>query len=184
MVLRQLAPVYTYSKFVPTGRCASFVLPEDTCLFAYGIIPSSVLSCDLPVWYIRVEVGKVGESPYAPIRFAVDTYGYVSARGVEGVLYVPSYCVPMHACKTDALFVSYAGPVRVRHDSLGTNPSAYDCVVCGLSIAPFLQAVREYSRVDVSPVEAEMKVRRSWIQAGCPVLGRRAYVFASLPQVA
>lgn len=184
MVWRQLAPVYTYSKFVPAGQRSSFVLPEDTCLFAHGVIPSSVLSCDLPAWYVHVEVGKVGDSLQAPIRFAADAYGYVSARGVEGLLYVPSYCMPMRACKADALFVSYTGSVRIQRDSLGAYPSAYDCVVCGFSIAPFLRVVREYSEIDVSSIEAEMNVRRSWIQEGSPAWGRRAYVFAPLPQAA
>lgn len=180
MMCCKYAPVYTYSKFVSATRPPSFELPAREGLFAYGVVPSGVRPGDLPPWYVPVEVGKVGDCRNAPVRFGVHAAGYVSARGVQGLLYVPAYCVyaPVRFCKADALFVSYSGPVGVKRDALGVNPHGYDCAVCGPSITAFVQAVRKRSSLDVSAVEAEMNRAHECDRAGLSLFGRHAYVFA------
>lgn len=172
------ASVYTHSKFVSTTKPPSFEISACEGLFAYGIIPSGVRAGDLPPWYVPVEVGKVGDSRNAPVRFGVHAAGYASARGVQGLLYVPSYCSFLRLCKADALFVSYSGPVGVGRDALGSYPRGYDCVICGPSIASFVQVARKHSMLNAAAIEGEMNVARTRGQAGLSLLGRRAYVFA------
>lgn len=148
---RITSTLYTETKY----RGGQFVRDPNGFLYANCIFPTKIKPEDLPKWFVEGYVYK--------------RWGYVSAKGVKHLLYVPSYIFKNHLFKDDALFISYDQPI-VLHEIRHGLPyyDGYENVVGGPMIERFLTAAEKYSNYDVSAIKAEMEKKRAWYYANNP----------------
>ena len=129
-------------------------LPEDY-LYANGIHPTKILPEDLPEWYVYGYIYK--------------RHGYLSAKGVKHLLYVPNYTVKNHLHKYDTLYISYDKPIEPYKDERGSIwYKGYDDAVGSHMIIDFAKAAGKYSGYDVDGILNEIERKRAWYYENNP----------------
>ena len=112
-------------------------------LYADGIYPTKILPEDLPEWYVYGYMYKL--------------HGYISAKGVKHLLYVPNYIFDNHLHKYDSLFISYNEPIEPYEYDRGHHwYKGYDQVVSSSVLRDFVEAAGKYSGYDISEIQKEI----------------------------
>ena len=115
-------------------------------LYSGGRFPTKIKSEDLPPWYVQ-------------------SYGYISARGVKHLLYKPDYTVENHLHKYDALFISYDAEITPVELSNGFHwYTGYDHVLDGPIIQRFINAAAQYSGYDITEISKQIEEKQKWYQ--------------------
>jgi hypothetical protein len=137
------AHYYLKQKFSGRGRNRTLVEDPDGYLFAQGIYHTKILPSDLPEWFV---FGRLYHS-----------HGYISAKGVQDMIYLPCYLFPDHLFKDDALLISYQGKIQNKDASKSVSDySAYDCILSGPIIPEFVEATAAHSEFDVTDIRNEV----------------------------
>ena len=136
--------LYMDSKIVhKRGESLSAVSDPDGYLFAYGRYPTKILPSDLPEWYVYGYIYK--------------RHGYLSAKGVKHLLYVPNYTVENHLHKYDTLYISYDAEIEPDKTERGSIwYKGYNDAIGGSLIPEFVEAAGKYSGYDVKNIQKEI----------------------------
>jgi len=143
------ATLYMKSKIVFVKRELTVKSDPNGYLYAYGKYPTKILPEDLPEWFIYGYMYK--------------RHGYISAKGVKHLCYIPNYFVDNHLHKYDTLYISYdkeIEPYKTEHGSIWYK--GYDNAVGSHLIVEFVRAVGKYSDYDVSDIIKEIEKKREW----------------------
>jgi len=90
-------------------------------------------------------------------------HGYISAKGVRHLLYVPNYTVNNHLHKYDMLYISCNEKIEPHESGNGLfHYKGYDDVLSGHLIVDFVRAAAKYSGYDVSGILKEIVSKREW----------------------
>lgn len=152
MTKRIRAHLYMETHRVRQERRTVFEAHPEGYLYSGGKYPTMIKAEDLPEWFIYGYIYK--------------SFGYISARAVRHLLYVPNYMVKNHLFKYDNLFVSYGGeitPVKLDHGFEWYT--GYDHVLDGPIIPTFIQAVERFSDYDVTAIRAMLDKKRDWYRS-------------------
>jgi hypothetical protein len=137
------ATLYMESKLKFAKRKIEVFRDTDGYLFSGGVYPTKILPKDLPEWYIYGYIYK--------------QHGYMSAKGVKHLLYVPNYHIENHLHKYDNLFISYNEPIEPIEQEKGFQwYKGFDHVIDGGLIVKFVDATEKYSSYDVSEIQREI----------------------------
>ena len=118
-------------------------------LYSDGRYPTKILPSDLPEWFVYGYLYK--------------RHGYISAKGVKHLLYVPNYAFDNHLHKDDILFISYKTSIEPYETEIGRLwYKGYDYLICGSIIVDFVDAAERFSDYDVSEIQWEIKRKRAW----------------------
>ena len=144
------ATLYMESKIVFKRKDGNVVINNpDGYLFAHGRYPTKILSSDLPEWYIYGYMYK--------------RHGYMSAKGVKHLLYVPNYVFDNHLHKYDTLYISYNAEIEPYETERGSIwYKGYDNAIGGSLIAEFVEAARKYSGYNVKDIQKEIARKREF----------------------
>ncbi len=144
---RKRAKATLYLKALPSSQKEEGPDPKRT-LLSYGKYRTKIFPQDLPEWYVGGYMYK--------------RHGFMSAKGVKYLHYQPSYLFDNQLYKDDNLFISYDAPiVPVTQEGVDWF-DGYDHVLSGLIILDFVRAVKKYSGLEVSGIEAELERKREW----------------------
>ena len=119
-------------------------------LFSMGKYRTKILPEDLPEWYVYGYIYK--------------RHGYISAKGVKHLLYIPNYIFKNHLHKYDTLYISYDTEITLRQSS-EVNCTWYDGykhAIGGYLIAEFADAAKKHSGYDVREIQQEIKKKQIW----------------------
>jgi len=122
----------------------------------------------LPEWYVYGYLYK--------------RHGYLSAKGVKHLIYVPNYFVENHLHKYDMLYISYKNkiePYNTDHGSIWYK--GYDDAVSSRLIVDFAKAAGKYSGYDVSDILKEIERKRAWYYKKNPEEHPKATTETDLP---
>lgn len=145
---RITATLYTETKAVHHKHGTHAVSDSPACLYSGGRFQTHILPTDLPEWYVYGTMNK--------------RQGYISARGVKHLLYVPDFSNETQFLKSDLLFVSYSEPI-VPVETEGVKwYGGYDHVLDGQIILDFVNAVGIYSSFDVGSIRKEIELKMKW----------------------
>jgi len=134
----------------------------DGYLYANGKHRTKILSTDLPKWFVHGYMYK--------------RHGYISAKGVKHLLYVPSYVFDNHLHKDDSLLISYNAPIEPYESENGFNwYKGYDEILGGPVLVEFVKAVEKYSAYDVSDVMKEIARKREFYYERNPEQAKLAF---------
>ena len=129
----------------------SFVTEYDDqgYLFSDGIYRTKILPEDLPEWFVRGYLYK--------------RHGFISAKGVKYLFYVPNYNFDNHLYKYDSLLISY-GTKIVPYESEDHFAwfKGYDHVIGGPLIVSYVDAAEKFSGYDVREIRQELVRKRVW----------------------
>ena len=115
----------------------------DGYLFADGRYRTKILPEHLPEWYVHGYMYK--------------RHGYMSAKGVKHMLYVPNYVFDNHLHKYDTLFISYNELIEPYECDSGFQwYKGYDQILSGPVLVDFVNAAERYSDYDVSEIQEEI----------------------------
>ena len=124
----------------------------DGFLYSHGKYPTKIKAEDLPEWFVHGYIYR--------------SYGFISARGVKHLLYVPNYSVENHLFKYDNLFISYDEEINpVKLEKGFEWYEGYDHVLDGPIISRFIEAVERYSDYDVTDIRAMLDKKRDWYRS-------------------
>jgi len=126
------ATLYLESRISWKGK--EFVVEEtpEGYLFAYGKYRTKILATDMPEWYVYGYLYK--------------QHGYISAKNVKHLLYVPNYTIDNHYLKYDSLFISYGEPIEPYEYSEGRHwYKGHGHVLYGSIIVDFVKAAGKHS---------------------------------------
>jgi len=136
----------------------------DGYLYANGKHRTKILPTDLPEWFVRGYMYK--------------RYGYVSAKGVKYLLYVPNYVFDNHLHKDDLLLISYNAPIEP-YESESENGfnwyKGYDEILGGPVLVEFVKAAEKYSAYDVSDIMQEIARKREFYYERNPEQAKLAF---------
>ncbi len=127
--MKRLANLYTIDKSEYHPGQWDYRKDPDGYLFSRGKYRTKVRPEDLPAWYVYGRYYK--------------QYGYLSAKAVKYLVFVPSKNSQRNA-KDDCLLISYHLPIVPSPDRPGWY-DGYDYLIYGSAIPPFLKAVEQYS---------------------------------------
>ena len=117
-------------------------------LFAQGKYRTKILPADLPEYFVYGYLYK--------------RHGYISARGVKHLVYVPNYFTN-HLHKDDMLFISYRDQIEPYESEHGLSwYKGYDESVSGHIIEKFVDAAEKYSQYDIGNIKTEIQRKREW----------------------
>ena len=135
---------YSQQKIANTNHQLHYVEDENCFLFANGIYPTKIKPEDLPQWYIYGRYYKC--------------FGYMSAKGVVDLKYVPNLWVN-HFLQDDFLLVSYHSPIEQISESelYWKRYSSYYKVIYGKVILDLLQGAQYYSEFNVSEIAEQIQ---------------------------
>ena len=137
------------SKISWINRELTIIEDPDGYLFACGRYRTKILPADLPEWYVYGYMYK--------------RHGYLSAKGVKHLLYVPNYTVENHLYKYDTLYISYKDKIEPYENDHGSIwYRGYDDAVGSWLIVDFAKAAGKYSGYDVSDIIKETKRKQEW----------------------
>jgi hypothetical protein len=137
------ATLYMESKIKFNKGRLNAVRDQNGYLFSGGVYPTKILPNDLPEWYIHGYMYK--------------QQGFMSAKGVKHLLYVPNYHIENHLHKYDNLFISYNEPIEPIEQEKGFQwYKGFDHVIDGGLIVKFVEAAEKYSCYDVSEIQREI----------------------------
>lgn len=118
-------------------------------LFAGGRYRTKILPADLPEWYVYGYLYK--------------RHGYISAKDVKHLLYVPDYAFSNHLHKYDTLLISYDEDIEPFKSEDGFSwYKGYKHAIGGPLIVNFVEAVGKHSNYDVAEIRKELKRKREW----------------------
>lgn len=118
-------------------------------LYSGGKYPTKIKAEDLPEWFVHGYIYK--------------SYGFISARGVKHLLYIPNYSVENHLFKYDNLFISYDKEIKpVKLENGFEWYTGYDHVLDGSIISPFIEAVAKYSDYDTTEIQIMLNHKRDY----------------------
>ena len=141
--------LYMESKIKFVKRELSIIRDPNGYLFSGGVHPTKILPEDLPEWYVYGYMYK--------------RHGYISAKGVKHLLYVPNYTFDNHLHKYDNLYISYGTEIEPYQTEWGyTWYKGYDYVIDGSLMVSFIEAVKKYSDYDVTDIQREAERKRAW----------------------
>ena len=141
--------LYMETHRVRQERRTLFEPHPDGYLYSGGKYPTKIKAEDLPEWFVHGYIYK--------------SYGFISARGVKHLLYVPNYRVENHLFKYDSLFISYDKEIKpVKLDNGFEWYEGYDHVLDGPIISSFVDAVTRFSDYDTSEVQLLIKEKCDW----------------------
>lgn len=121
----------------------------DGFLYSGGKYPTKIKAEDLPEWFVHGYIYK--------------SYGFISARGVKHLLYIPNYSVENHLFKYDNLFISYDKEIQpVKLENGFEWYTGYNHVLDGSIISPFIEAVAQYSDYDTTEIRTLLNQKRDW----------------------
>lgn len=143
------ARFYTVGKIKRiNGEYVMETLPNKG-LYANGIYPTKLTLDDLTPDFIELFKGR--------------RVCFMKASGVKDLLYSPNYFVDNHLFKDDFLYISYDKKIQEKADkSFLGRYEGYDEIIWGWSIVSFVNAVSEYSKIDVSNILAEISKKKRW----------------------
>ena len=144
--------LYMESKISRKGFYAEF--DQDGYLFADGKYRTKIKPADLPEWYIYGYLYK--------------RHGFISAKGVRYMLYVPNYIFDNHLHKYDTLFISYNEEIEPYTERGFSWYIGYDHAIGSSLIVSFVDAAGKYSDYDVSEIQEEIKCKQEWYYARNP----------------
>jgi len=135
---------YSQQKIASTNHHLHYVEDGNGFLFANRIYPTKIKPEDLPQWYIYGSYYKC--------------FGYMSAKGVVDLKYVPNLWVN-HFLQDDFLLVSYNSPIQQISESkpYWERYSGYNKVIYGKTILDFLQGAQKYSEFKVSEIAEQIQ---------------------------
>lgn len=138
------------SKIVHKRRDGLCVVSDPNgYLFSYGRYPTKILPSDLPEWFVHGYMYK--------------HHGYLSAKGVKHLLYVPNYVFDNHLHKYDTLYISYnteIEPYETEHGSIWYK--GYDDAISGHLISKFVEAAGKYSGYDIKNIQKEIARKQAF----------------------
>ena len=141
--------LYLESKIRVTAHKISAEVNSEGYLFSDGRYATKILPEDLPEWFVYGYIYK--------------RHGYISAKGVKHLLYVPNYLFDNHLHKDDLLFISYNEEIESFKNEDGFIwYNGYDHLVYGSFIVPFVEAAQKYSGYDVNEIQKEIARKREW----------------------
>jgi hypothetical protein len=119
-------------------------------LFSEGKYRTKILPEDLPKWYISGYLYK--------------RYGFISAKGVKHLLYVPNYAFDNHLYKDDSLFISFDTEIEAYQSEELRMPwyKGHDYVIGGVLIVEFIEAAEKYFGYDVNDIRHELDRKKVW----------------------
>lgn len=118
-------------------------------LYSGGKYPTKIKSEDLPCWFVYGYIYK--------------SVGYISARGVKHLVYVPNYRVEKQLFKYDNLFVSYNKEIHPVELENGFKwYTGYNHVLYGSIISSFIEAVAKFSDYDISEIRSMVNKKYDW----------------------
>jgi hypothetical protein len=133
---RITATLYTETK-VDRRRGEPIVIRDPNgFLYSGGKYRTKIKSSDLPEWYVYGVINKLD--------------GYISARGVQHLLFVPDYIHEAHLFTFDMLFISYDDIIEPTETEGVKWYKGYKHVLYGSFIIDYLKAVVKYSGYDDS----------------------------------
>ena len=149
LMKRIRSTLYMETHRVRQERRSLFEPHPDGYLYSSGKYPTKIKAEDLPEWFVYGYIYK--------------SYGFISARGVKHLLYIPNYRVPNHLFKYDNLFISYDKQIKpVKLDNGFEWYSGYDHVLDGPMIPSFVKAVSQFSDYDTSEIQLMLKEKCDW----------------------
>lgn len=148
------AHLYMESKIKYVHHEPIILKNENGYLYANGRYPTKILKQELPDWYICC--------------YIYHRYGYISAKGVKELRYVPNYVFDNHLYKDDVLYVSYSGKIDRQLGTPFDLYTGYDEFLCGPCIVSFTEAVGRYSSYNVLEILAEMTAKKQWYEERNP----------------
>jgi len=119
-------------------------------LFSNGIYRTKILPKDLPEWFVHGYLYK--------------RHGYISAKDVKHLLYIPNYTHDNHLHKYDALYISYGTEIVPDQSVMGFSTwyKDYDHIVDGNLIVKFVEAAEKFSNYDVCEIRQEIARKQAW----------------------
>lgn len=149
LMKRLRSTLYMETHRVRKDRRTVLETHPDGFLYSGGKYPTKIKAEDLPEWFIHGYIYR--------------SYGFISARGVKHLLYVPNYRVENHLFKYDNLFISYDKEIEpVKLDKGFEWYSGYDHVLDGPIIARFIEAVTHFSDYDTTEILTLLKKKSEW----------------------
>ncbi|MEL7657084.1 MAG: hypothetical protein AAGU75_14400, partial [Bacillota bacterium] len=149
------AHLYMESKIKYVHNEPIILKNENGYLYAHGRYSTKILKQELPEWYIYC--------------YIYHRYGYISAKGVKELRYVPNYVFDNHLYKDDVLYISYSGKINCQPGAPFNLYTGYDEFLSGPCSVSFTEAVGRYSGYDVSAILAEMDAKKQWYEERNPV---------------
>ena len=143
--------LYMTGKITRNPSTKELMLERDPqgFLFSKGIYRTKILPEDLPEWFVYGYLYK--------------HHGYISAKGVKHLLYVPNYTFDNHLHKYDALYISYGTEIEPYQNEMRFKwYKGYDYIVDGHLIVDFTDAAEKFSNYDVSEMRQEIARKRAW----------------------
>ena len=121
----------------------------DGYLFADGKYRTKILPADLPEWFVYGYLYK--------------RHGYISAKGVKHLLYVPNYTFDNHLHKYDTLYISYNEKIEPYESDHGhVFYKGYDDAIGGNLIIDFVRAAKKHSDYDINEIWNEILRKQDW----------------------
>ena len=147
--------LYTIEKIVWVNHQMQYVRDKDGYLFSDALYPTKIRPEDLPAWYVHGRYYK--------------RWGYLSAKGVADLKYVPDLRVN-HFLKDDLLLISYRESIREVPDGneLGERYAGFEICISGNEILWFLKAASKYSGIDVSAIAGQIQEKADMLPQKYP----------------
>jgi len=143
--------LYLKSKFVQKNGGLYAEEDPDGFLYSLGKYRTKILPQDLPEWFVYGYMYK--------------RHGYMSAKDVRHLLYVPNYTFENHLHKYDMLYISYDEPITPFESGLsGIHYNGYKHVLSGPVLPDFMNAVGQFSDIDTCFIQSEIKRKRNFYE--------------------
>ena len=122
---------------------------EPSALYSKGRYRTKLSPRDFPEWYL--------------FGYMYGGYGFISAKDVKYLLYVPEYTHSQSVYGNDILLISYDQPIEPFIKENGSKwYSGYDCYLNGQEIALFIDAAEKHSKISVESVRNELRKKAIW----------------------
>lgn len=142
--------LYMESKIKITKGKLTVEYDPAGCLFAAGKYRTKILPEDLPEWFLQGYLYK--------------RYGYISAKSVRHLLYLPNYAFDNHLYKDDILLISYDTEIEPTAAKNGFHwYQGYKHAISGPFIVEFIAAAEIFSGgCDVTEIRSELARKHDW----------------------
>jgi len=156
--------LYMLGKITRDAATRELTLERDPqgFLFSDGRYRTKILPEDLPEWYVYGYMYK--------------QHGYISAKGVKHLLYIPNYTFDNHLHKYDSLFISYNEPIEPHKCESGFNwYKGYDHILSGSVLTEFVEAAGKYSDYDIGEIQREIARKKEFYYERNPEQAKARY---------
>ena len=139
-------------------------LPNDY-LWAGGRYPTKIQPKDLPDWYVHGYLYK--------------RHGYISAKGIVDIVYVPNYFIENHCHKYDTIYVSYHEKIVAKPKDGSFWYEGYDNAMDGVIGEALIKKVKIYSPdINTEEIMRELPLRTRLLLIRCRFL---THIVLSIP---